>query len=303
MTSAAFVKQGWSVARRVRSVVWVLLLLNLGLAAAAGYPIYRGIMFFTSHSLMSQTLAAGFSPDWLTDFPFASPGSLTRYASFILFISLLALPINAVLAGGVLARFRDPGQKFSLSDFFRDTGRYGWRLIHLMIIGLVCYWVVFRLVNQSLGGLVGKWLRDSLDDRPVFWARLGVGVLVILVLIFVNLVMDYARVRLLMDEGSSAIEAFLASLGFCIGRLRKAYTVYALPSLCGLAVLGLYLLSAMWVRPLLQGIPQGRFREPFMLALLFIGQQVIMFARYWVRVATWASEWTYFQNSRLEARK
>ena len=303
MTSAASFKQGLSVARRVRSVVWVLLLVNLGLAAAAGYPIYRGIMLFTSHSLMSQTLAAGFPPDWLTDFSFASPGSLTRYASFILFISLLAIPINAVLAGGVLARFRDPGQKFSVSGFFRDTGRYGWRLIRLMIIGLVCYWLVFRLLNQSVGDLVGKWLRDSLDDRPVFWARLGVGVLVIIVLIFVNLVMDYARVRLLMDEGSGAIEAFLASLGFCFGRLRKAFTVYTLPSLCGLAVLGLYLLSATWVRSLLQGIPQGRFREPFMLALLFIGQQVIMFARYWVRVATWASEWAYFQNSRMETRK
>ena len=38
------------------------------------------------------------------------------------------------------------------------------------------------------------------------------------------------------------------------------------------------------------------------LALLFIGQQLVMFGRYWFRVATWASEWSFFASTRAPAK-
>ncbi len=288
MTSGAAIKQGFSLARRARSAVWVLFLLNLGLAALAALPIYRGILRFTGHSLMSQTLAYGLPVDWLTDFSINSPGSLERYATAIALFGLLSLLMNTVLAAGVLASFRGPEQQSSLGDFFRDTGRYAWRLIRLMILGLVCYWIVFRLLNRGLENLIDKVTRDCLDDRTVFWARLAVRLLVLLGVGFVNLVMDYARVRMVMEEASSAAEAFLASLGFSLGHLGKALTVYAIPSLGGLVLLGLYRLVVPW--------PQ--IHEPLTVALLFIGQQLIIFGRYWFRVATWASEWSYSSGSR-----
>lgn len=73
MTSGSAIKQGFSLAMRVRSVVWILLIVNLGLAALAGLPIYRGILRFTGFSLMSQTLSSSLSIDWLTDFAVNSP--------------------------------------------------------------------------------------------------------------------------------------------------------------------------------------------------------------------------------------
>lgn len=298
MTSGAALKQGFSLARRVRSGVWILFLVNLGLAALAGLPIYRGILRFTGHSLMSQTLVYGFSVDWLTDFSINNPGSLERYAAAIALFGLLSLPVNTILAGGVLACFRGPGQESSLGAFFRESVRYAWRLIRLMIIGLICYWIIFRVLNQSLGNLVGKWTRDWPDDRPVFWIRLGLGLLVLLGLVFVNVVMDYARVRLVMDDGSSAAEAFLASLGFSLSRLRRAVTVYALPALAGLALLGLYRLVVPWGMINSSVDATSRIREPLVLALLFVVQQAIMFGRYWFRVATWASEWSYYSGSK-----
>lgn len=296
MTTGAAIRKGFALARRARAAVWVLFLANLGLAALAALPIYRGILRFTGHSLMSEALLRGFPADWFVDFSLNSPGSLERYAGVIALLAILSMPINTVLSGGVLARMSAPESPFSLREFFRDTGRFAWRLIRLMLIGLVGYWIVFRVLNQGLGELVRKWTRDLLDDRPVFLARLAVGLLVILGLVFVNLVMDFARVKLVMEDGSSAAEAFLASLGFAVGRFRKALVVYAIPALGGIALLGLYRLLLPWSA--INAPAGGQYREPLTLALLFIVHQAVMFGRYWFRLATWASEWSYYSGSR-----
>lgn len=288
MTVGAAIRHGFSIARQVRPAVWVLFLVNLGLAALAALPIYRGILGFTGHSLMSRELTYAFPADWLVDFAVNKPGALERYAAVIALFGLLSLPVNTVLAGGVLARFRAPDQTASLGDFFRDTARYAWRLLRLMMIGLVCYWVIFRLLHSGLYNHLEKWTRDWQDDRSVFWVRLGVGLVMLLALAFVNLVMDYARVKLVMDDGATAAEAFLASLGFSLARLPRACVVYAVPSSCGIALLGLYWLLVPW----------AKIHDPLTVALLFIGQQAIMFGRTWFRVATWASEWSYYSGSR-----
>ncbi len=302
MNARSALKQGFGLAWRSRSVVWILLLVNLAIAALAALPIYQGILRFSGHSVVSDTLSTGFSTDWLTDFAFNSPGSLSRYAQVILWFGLLSLPVNSILAGGVLGRFLTPDQAYTAGDFFRSARRYAWRMLWLMVIGLVCYWAVFRVVNQGLGHRADRWMEDWLDERPVFWVKLGVTALVLAGLGFVNLVLDFARVRLVMDEGTSVLQAFLASLGFSLARFRRAVTVYALPSLGGVALLIIYRLVVPWSAVNTTGTAGSleQVREPFVLALLFLGQQLIMFGRYWFRVAAWAGEWSLYSGLRPE---
>jgi len=300
MSVGAAIRQGVRLTRRARSAVWILFLINLGLAALAALPIYQGIESFTGYSLTGQDLARGFPVEWLTDFAINSPFSLNRYARLIGLVGLLALPINAALAGGVLARFREPEQAPSLGDFFRGTVRYAWRLIRLMVIGLIAYWIIFLVFNRGLRGVVDKWTRDWQDERGILALHLGVLVLVLLGLALVNLVMDYARLKLTIEDGPSAAEAFLASLGFCLGRLRRAFLVYAFPSLCGIALLGIYRVVVPWqaINSSLGGLSKPHFQGPLTLALLFIVQQAVIFGRYWFRVATWASEWSFYADTR-----
>jgi len=298
MSVGSSVRQGLSITRRTRSAVGILFLANLAIAALAAFPIYRGIQRFTGHSLTGRELARGFSVDWLTDFAFNSPGSFDRYATVIICMGFVSLALNSILAGGVLTRFKAPDLEYSLGDSFRDTGHYAWRLLRLLLIGLICYWIVFKLLNEKLGQLVDHWADNWADDRPVFWAHLAVSLLVVLGLAFVNLVMDYARVRLVLEEGTGAIQAFLASLGFSLGRLKGAIGVYIVPSSVGLALLGVYRLLFPWgfVNATIGGGPH--IRELLALASLFVVQQAVMFGRYWFRVATWASEWSYYSSTR-----
>jgi hypothetical protein len=302
MSVGSSVRQGLSITRRSTSAVAILFLANLVTAALAAFPIYRGIQRFTGHSLMGQELARGFSVDWLTDFTFNSVGSFDRYATVIVCMGVVSLALNSILAGGVLTRFKAPELKYSLADFFRHTGHYAWRLLRLLVIGLICYWIVFKLLNEMLGRGVDLWTGNWADDRSVFCARLAVSLLVVLGLGFVNLVMDYARVRLVLEEGTGAIQAFLACLGFSLARLRRAIGVYVVPSFCGLALLGVYRLLFPW--GFINATIAGGAHSRVLLALagLFVVQQVVMFARYWFRVATWASEWAYYSSTRKGTR-
>ncbi len=300
MTSGTAIKQGLRMARKIRSAVWVLFFANLGLAALAALPIYRGILGFTGHSLMSRELARGLPLDWLTDFAFNSSGSFQRYAEFIALLGLVTIPVNTLLAGGVLARLRDPQQAFSLGGFFRDVVRYAWRLLRLMFIGLIFYWLVFRVFNQGLGNLIDSRTADFESDRTVFYIRLGAGILLLLFLGLVSLVIDYARVRIVQEDSTSAAWAFLASLGFCLRRFPAAVAVYVVPMLAGLALLGVYWLLVPWQAINTTGGEGawGLQREPLVVALLFIGQQVVMCGRYWFRVAGWGGEWSYYSRTR-----
>lgn len=297
------IRQGLRLARRTWPAVWVLFAANLLLAVVAALPIYHGMLNFTSHSLISRKLLTGFPVDWLTDFAFNDRGAFERYAQFIMAVGLMALPVNAILAGGVLARFQRRQERFRLGTFFRDCGRYAWRMLWLMVIALAGYWVVFRFVGSGLGKIVDQATLYWMNDRSAFVVHLGAGLLVLLSLAFVNLVIDFTQVRIVFGEGSGFLQAFLASLGFCIGRLPKAIIVYAIPSLCGLALLGIYRLAMPWhiIHASLGDAARTSDEALLVLALVFVGQQVVMFGRYWFRVATWASEWSFFASTRAPA--
>ena len=302
MSVGSSIRQGLSITRRSGSAVGILFLANLAMAALAAFPICRGIQLFTGSSLMGRELARGFSVDWLTDFAMNSQGSFGRYGMLIVWMGFLSLALNSILAGGVLTRFKAPDLKYSLGDFFRHTGRYAWRLLRLLVIGLICYWIVFKLLNEKLGQWVDQWTDNWADDRAVFGARLAISLLVVLGLGFVNLVMDYARVRLVLEEGTGAIQAFLASLGFSLGRLKAAIGVYIVPSSLGLALLGVYRLLFPWGFINATIAAGSHVHVPLALAGLLVVQQLVMFGRYWFRVATWASEWALYSGARTKGQ-
>jgi hypothetical protein len=112
--------------------------------------------------------------------------------------------------------------------------------------------------------------------------------------------MDYARLKLVLEDGTSAAGAFWSSLGFSLSRLRRTITIYAVPMVASVAVLGIYGLVVPWSLINAPAADSGfaQYHEPLAVALLFVGQQVVMFGRFWLRVAGWASAWSYYSTSR-----
>ncbi|MGH9454413.1 MAG: hypothetical protein ACRD2O_10650 [Terriglobia bacterium] len=296
MNSGAALKQGFGLMPQARRAVWLLFLANLVVAAVAAWPIYDGIQAFTAHRDAARTLSLGFSADWLTDFAMNQKDVLDRYAGFAEAFGLITIFVNTILAGGVFGSFRPQGFAGFHESFWNNAGHYAWRLVRLMLLGLIGYWIVFRLLNEALGEAVLHWTADWQNEPSVVWMQVGAGILLLIALGLLNLVMDFSRVKLVKEEGSSALEALWGAFGFCFSRLGKALVVYAIPSLGGLALLGVYVLVIRWAHAgHVAGDISGHGRhDPLMILALFLLQQAVILGRYWFRVATWASEWSLY---------
>lgn len=296
MNSGTALKKGFGLMPRARRAVWLLFVANLVLAAVAAWPIYDGIQAFTAHREAAHTLTLGLSANWLTDFAINQKGALERDASFAEAFGLIAIFVNTILAGGVLGSFRPQGLPGVHAGFWQNTGRYAWRLVRLMLLGLIGYWIVFRLLNEALGQAVVHWTAGWQKEPSVVWMQVGAGVLLLMGLGLLNLVMDFSQVKLVKEESSSALEALWGAFGFCFSRLGKALVVYVIPSLCGLILLGIYVLVIRGAHAgHVAGAISGHGRhDTLMILALFLLQQAVIFGRYWFRVATWASEWSLY---------
>ncbi len=296
MNSGTALKQGFGLMPQARRAVWLLFLSNLVLAAVAAWPIYDGIQAFTVHRQAAQALTSGFSTDWLTDFAMNQKGALNRDANFAEAFGLITILVNSILAGGVLSSFRPRVLTGFPGSFWRDTGCYAWRLVRLMLLGLIGYWIMFRLLREDLSEAVLHWTASWQNEPSVVWVQVGAGILLLIALGLLNLVMDFSRIKLVKDERSSALEALWEAFGFCFSRLGKALVVYVIPSLGGLLLLGIYVLLIRWGHAGHVGgaISGHGHHDALMILALFILQQAVIFGRYWFRVATWASEWSLY---------
>lgn len=279
--------KGFSAARRRIGVARLVLGLNLLVAMFVALPLYYAIVKFTGHSKVATDLLQGFSPDWLLDFRHNNSGWFTRFGQAVLAGGLVSLFMNALLAGGMLGALRNPQVVYPARDFFQDVLRYAARLLRLLILGLVCYWVVFWVLNVGLRGLLERWAERSTNNLWASLIEVSLAVLILAGLFYINLILDFARIRLVLGEEQKVIGAFRGAWRFVRRRFFKCLTVYLVPGLAALALLGLY-------RLLMPLVPAW---TSWGIMVLFLLQQLVMFARYWFRMATWAGEWALFSGS------
>jgi len=139
--------------------------------------------------------------------------------------------------------------------------------------------------SWASGWITGR--ATGADDRSVFWAHLTVSLLVVLSVGYVNLVMDYARVRIVLGRGYGRDPGLPRFAGFFSRASRESHRRLCRTFLLRVGAPGSLPAGLPWefINTTIAG--GSHIREPLALAGLFVVQQVVMFGRYWFRVATW----------------
>jgi hypothetical protein len=257
-------------------------------------------------SLVADTLASGTNYDWWQEFSAQASGLGTTFVpSIIGFGAVLNnigglldnLPLATTIAGataawlvlwsflsgGVLDRYarmratRAPG-------FFAACGTHFWRFLRLGLLVGLAYWVLFGFVHPWLFDDLYPWAtRDMTAERSAFAVRV-VGYLAFgTLLIACNLVFDYARIRIVVEDRRSAIGALVAGARF-VRRHPAAMRLYLLNGACFVALALAYALVA-------PGAPPGL---AIWLALA-VGQLYILL-RHYVKLLFYASQVSFFQS-------
>jgi hypothetical protein len=194
------------------------------------------------------------------------------------------------LSGGILDRYARQ-RPTRAHGFFAACGVFFWRFLRLGIVAGAVYWALFTYVHPWLLDDAYEWLIvDVSQERIALLWRFGLYVVFGAALVAVNIVVDYAKVRLVVEDRRSAIGALSAALGFLARSPGRAFGLYALN---GVIFLGLL---AVWAL-----IDPGAGGAGLSMWILFAITQVYLLARLTLKLQFMASQTALFQRSLAHA--
>ena len=245
----------------ISGVYLVTLLTALPLATTLAFGIYEHL----GSSLIANEVADSVNYDWWQEF--ASQGSvLSLNSTFTPSILGFATTLDSVSAlldkrpivpaialalavymlawlfmqGGILDRYaRD--RRMGAYGFFAASGTFLFRFIRLGIAAAVAYWFLFAYVHEWL---FTRWYVDITRDIPVertvfFWRVLMYAIFTGL-LAFTTIVLDYAKVRAVVEDRRSMVGALIAAVRFITRNPSRVAALYLANAALFLAVVSVW---------------------------------------------------------------
>ena len=206
--------------------------------------------------------------------------------------SALALYLAAwtFLAGGILDRYARQ-RRTRAHGFFAASGVYFFRFVRLGIFAGIFYWWVFDFVRYWL---LVEWFpdltRDVAVERTVFAIRGTLYVVLGALLVFGNMVFDYAKVRMVVEDRRSAFGALMTALRFIARNPGRTLGLYAVNSAAFVALLALWAVAA-----------PGAGGGGASVWLTFAAGQMYLIARLLLKLHFLASQTALFQGSLAHA--
>jgi hypothetical protein len=290
---------------RVKRAPWLLLGLwfsTIALTLPLAITLQGMLAGHLGRSLAAESAATGVDYDWWNEFLAQAAGvgqsfvpAIIGFAAVLKNLSGVAdaerLPIviaaavsahallSMFLLGGVLDRLaRD--RAIGASGFFAACGVYFVRFIRLGAIAAAVYWFLFaRLHPWLFDDMLDLLTRDLTVERTAFIYRLLLYALFFAVVLTINMVFDYAKLRAVVEDRRSMIGALGAGARFVRRNAGAAIGLYALNALVFLAVIGLYGLVAPGGASSAGGFAIGQIYIVLRVAvrLLFAGSQIALF--------------------------
>ncbi|MGC4084983.1 MAG: hypothetical protein QM736_23425 [Vicinamibacterales bacterium] len=290
---------------RVGRAPWLLLLLWLCSVVVSLPPalaLHAAIASHLGNSLEADRAADGVNATWMQEFTASSDAlGRTLRSDTIGFAAVLdqtsALADNrsvvapvAIAGIGYLALvwFLTPGIIGRLAEATPGTaarllarcGAHTARFVRLAIVSAIVYGVLFGSLHALLfDDLFDSVTHDITVERTAFMIRVGCYVVFFLVVAAANLVFDFAKIRMVVEDRHSVLSSLAASVAFVARRPALAIGVYA----CNVALLAIVLAIYFIIAP-------GALSSGVAVWVGFAVSQIYVAARLFTKLAFWGSE-------------
>jgi hypothetical protein len=264
-------------------------------------------------SLAAETAATGVNYDWWQEFAAQATGLGTTFTPSVIGFAMVLdnvssvldgggtiLPIAAAigsyltgwafLSGGILDRYARQ-RPLRVFGFFGASGVYFFRFVRLAVIAGLAYWWLFAYVHPWLfeEQFVNLTRNMSVERTAILVRALFYGLFCAL-LLATNLVVDYTKVRIVVEDRRSVLGALVAALRFIRSHTGQVIALYALNTLAFLAVAAVWALAA-------PGIEGGGLT----IWLAFVLSQLYVLARLLLKLQFSASSVALFQANLAHA--
>ena len=189
------------------------------------------------------------------------------------------------LAGGIIDRYAR-NRPTRAAGFFGASGAFFVRSLRLAVIAWAVYSALFAVVHRWLLDDFYHWAtRDLAVERTDFFVRLGLYLVFGGILVTCNLVFDYAKIRIVVEDRISVVGALAAAARFVVRGPAATFGLYLACALVFLLVLSVYAVVAPGAGSTGAGMWVG-----FLLGQLFI------IGRLWTKLLFLAAETVLFQS-------
>lgn len=304
---------GWRRVGHAKALLAGVFVATFALAIPFALTVRNAIQAHLGRSLMAAGAADGVNYDWWTEFSSQATGLSTTFtpaiigfasaldslsrvldgrgASGPLLLALAAyLALWAFLSGGVIDRYARQ-RPTHLHGFFAAAGVSFFRFLRLAVVAGAAYWLLFGYLHAWLFDRLYRDLTRGLAvERTAFLWRLLFYAVFGAMLIAVNVVFDYARIRIVVEDRRSALGALRAAMRFVVRRPGRVIGLYLLNGLVFLLLIALWSIAA----PGVHGAGAATW-------LAFLAGQLYLVARLALKLHFLASQTALFQNSLAHA--
>jgi hypothetical protein len=197
----------------------------------------------------------------------------------ILGVAFVYWLVQLFLTGGLLGVLRSPSGGWTVRGLLHGSGFYFGRVFRVSLIALLATGVLF-LLNRPLASWAEGQAREAVSEATALAWLFGRHALLLLAILFVHAVSSFAKVAIVVEERSSAVLAFLTSLGFTLGNLGRVAGQYVAVGLASILMLGLW--AAIDVRWVTTG-----YKSQIVTLVLF---QLVILGRIGLRLVLTASQ-------------
>ncbi len=282
-------------------------------AVPLGLVVRDAVAAHLDASTSADAVAAGVHWEWWEEFEAQADGlaatlepRIIGFAAVLSNLSAIAdygLPHESVLLaiagyvvvwlfliGGIIDRLARR-RRVGASGFFAACGTCFFRFARLAVLAFATYWLLFDVVHGWVfDELYGRLTRNLTVERTAFFIQVGLYGLFGLLVVTVNLVFDYAKIRAVVEDRRSMIGALMAAVRFVRRRPVDTCGLYLLNGICFVAVLVGYAIVAPG--------PSGSGLSVW--AAFLVGQGYVL-VRLFAKLVFYASQTAYFQSQLAHA--
>jgi hypothetical protein len=200
-------------------------------------------------------------------------------------MGFIYLLLNTFFAGGIIEVFAVDYGHFTMRRFWAGCGAYFWRFFRLLLISFFFYGGA-GFIYLVVRGMVGSAAAEATSYDSFLYHRWGSLLLLVVMLGFVNMVFDYAKIRTVVEDSRSMFRETFSALGFSLRRLFSVSSLYSIIAVIGLALF-------LFLVRLRNSIDQSSVLS--VIAAILLGQTAIA-ARMWTRLTFFAAELDFYRR-------
>jgi len=297
--------KGFKNTGKTARMVFLFFLINLALSMVLAVPMYHSLKNSFGQSKVGERMSKGFDYLWWEEFRDEGKGLdktftpsiigkgaiLNNLEAFVqmrffkapplvLIVGILYIVLHVFLAGGILSIFNMDTPKFTAKGFFKGAATYFSRFFILMLISWVFFIAAGIFLNEGLNSILDDVADNSLSEITPFYLGLLFSAIIFFLMLFIQMVFDYARIKIVLEDRRNVLKSALEAFGFVFKHPGSTLGLYYLILLIHVVVTIIYIFIKEF-------IPQSAFIG---VLIAFLIQQLFIFALIWVRCWLYSSQ-------------